>query len=83
MSRLTGYDCTPFFEKFGFLRNVALCIGDYGTKWYVMTEDMLNEFKADMNALVESGELQPMDEEMVLSIANEPNPIKKRPTIPN
>ena len=83
VSRLTGYDCTPFFEKFGFLRNVALCIGDYGTKWYVMTEDMLNEFKADMNALVESGELQPMDEEMVLSIANEPNPIKKRPTIPN
>lgn len=83
VSRLTGYDNTPFFEKFGFLRNVALCIGDYGNKWFVLTEDMLNEFKADMQALIDSGELQPMDETMVNDIANEPNPSKKRPVIPN
>jgi hypothetical protein len=48
-SRLSGYNLFPYFEKCGLLRQVAY--RTYGGAWYLMTEDMYNEFKADMNAL--------------------------------
>ena len=50
VSRLVGYNLMPYFDKWGYLRQVALRIGDYGTKYYVMTPEMYNEFKADMDA---------------------------------
>lgn len=82
-SRLTGYNLMPYFEKWGFLRNTALLIGDYGDYWYVMTMEMYNEFKADMDALVASGEIQEMPEGMVEKISNQSDDWHTRPNIPN
>lgn len=82
-SRLAGYNLYPFFEKWGFFRNVALYINDYGNKWYVMTPEMLSEFKADMEALVTSGELQPLSDEMVTTISTTAFKQFVRPEFPN
>ncbi|MGN0087303.1 MAG: M60 family metallopeptidase [Alloprevotella sp.] len=83
MSRLTGYNLFPYFEQWGFLRTVAMQIGDYGTWWYVCTQEMYDEFKADMDALVASRELQEMPEGMVEEISNTPDLFGNTPVIPN
>lgn len=93
LSRLCGYNLFPYFERWGHLRQVAMRIGDYGTFWYVMTPQMYDEFKADMDALVESGELQAMSGAMVEEISNTkdvfelqgrtPNSDTTPPAIPN
>lgn len=82
-SRLVGYDLTPYFEKWGFLRQVALEMGDYGIKYYVMTPEMYNEFKADMDKLVKDGELKEMPAGMVKAISNAPDWFQPKPGIPN
>ena len=82
-SRLVGYNLFPYFEQWGYLRQVALEIGDYGTKRYVMTEDMYNEFKQDMDALVESGELKEMPADMVKNISNSKDWFQSTPNFPN
>ena len=69
-SRLTGYNLFPYFERWGFLRQLATFVGDYGHKPNVLTKEMYDEFKADMDALVESGELKAMSEGMVEAISN-------------
>lgn len=70
VSRLTGYNLFPYFEKWGFLRQVAMSIGDYGNKSLILTEAMYDEFKADMDALVTSGELKAMPDGLVETISN-------------
>ena len=82
-SRLTGYNLTPFFEQWGYLRQVALEVGDYGQKYYVLTADMYDEFKVDMDALVKSGELKEMPEGMIEKISNAPEWFQDKPTIAN
>lgn len=82
-SRLTGYNLFPYFEAWGFLRNAAAYIGDYGDGWQILTMTAYNEFKADMDALVESGELKEMPEGMVEAISNTPNMFQSKPTFPN
>ena len=82
-SRLTGYNLFPYFEKCGFLRQIAMAVGDYGMKWYLLTPDMYNEFKDDMDALVASGELKECSDGMVKSILTQAWPASKRPNIPN
>lgn len=69
-SRLTGYNLFPYYERWGFLRQLATFVGDYGHKPHVLTKEMYDEFKADMDALVESGELKAMPEGMVEDISN-------------
>lgn len=69
-SRLLGYNLFPYFDRWGFLRQVALRVGDYGDKSILITPEMYQEFKADMDALVESGELKAMPEGMVEEISN-------------
>ena len=64
-SRLYGYNLFPYFERHGYLRNVALHVNDYSWGYYVMTMEMYNEFKADMDALVADGTLKEMPEGMV------------------
>lgn len=51
-SRLSGYNLFPFFERWGFLRQVAMYIGDYGNGWCVFPKAAYDEFKADMDELV-------------------------------
>lgn len=82
-SRLSGYNLWPYFERFGFLRTIALYIGDYGNFWYVMNDEIYDEFKADMDALVESGELKAMDENLVKAIFYCPDDWQPVPNIAN
>lgn len=69
-SRLMGYNLFPFFDAFGMFRIGAWQIGDYGTKRYIVTQEMYDEFKADMDALVADGTIKEMPEGMVEAIFN-------------
>ena len=82
-SRLAGYNLIPYFERWGFLRQAPLYIGDYGNYWFVLTPEMYQEFSDDMEALVKSGELQEMPEGMVEDISNSPDMFQNRPTFEN
>lgn len=70
VSRLSGYNLFPYFERWGYLRTVALYIGDYGNYFSVFTPEMYDEFKADMDALVANGTLKEMPSGMVEEISN-------------
>lgn len=85
ISTVTGYNWFRYFELWGYLRQVAMDINDdYGTKFYCMTPEMYDEFKADMDARVESGELQEMTDAMIHEIASLPIPkVAKNKQIPN
>jgi hypothetical protein len=82
-SELCHYNLYPFFEKFGFFRNVALEIGDYGTQYYVMMADMFDEIKTDMDEMATKNNWKTMDDNLVLKIANAALPQFKTPEIPN
>lgn len=82
-SRLSGYNLIPYFERWGFLRQAPLYIGDYGNYYYILTPEMFAEFKADMQELVDKGEIQTMPEGMVEQISNSPDMFQTRPTFPN
>ena len=58
-------------------------VGDYGNWYYLLTQDMYDEFKADMDALVESGELKTMPAGMIEAISNTPDMFQDKPTIAN
>ena len=83
ISRLSGYNLMPYFERWGFFRQIAMRIGDYGNKWMIITPDMYDEFKADMDGLVESGEIQAMPEGMVEKISNVQTRIQPKPQFQN
>ena len=76
-SRLTGYNLFPYFEKCGMLRQVAL--NTYDGNWYLMTAEMYDEFKADMESLG----LKTCDDDMVKAILTVETPKFSRPNIPN
>ncbi len=76
-SRLTGYNLFPYFEKCGMLRQVA--IHTYDGNWYLMTQDMYDEFRDDMEALG----LKQCDDAMVKAILTQSTPSYQRPDIPN
>ena len=82
-SRLSGYNLIPYFERWGFLRQAPLYIGDYGNYFFVLTPEMFAEFKADMQELVDKGEIKTMPEGMVEEISNSPEMFQTRPTFPN
>ena len=83
VSRITKYNLLPYFERWGFFRQVAMRIGDYGNKWMIITPKMYNEFKADMDALVKSGEIKAMPEGMVEAISNVQAKLQPKPVFPN
>lgn len=70
VSRISGYNLYPYFERWGFLRQIAIYIGDYGNYFSVYTPEMDKEFRADMEALVKAGTLKEMPEGMVEEISN-------------
>lgn len=88
-SRLVGYDLTPYFDAWGFFRTVAIHMQDYTPGSFIMTEEMINEFKADMQALVDDGTLKQLSDEQLNAILHcEPFNTNTRktfttPTIPN
>ena len=76
-SRLSGYNLFPYFEKCGLLRQVAY--RTFGGAWYLMTEDMYNEFKSDMEALG----LNTCDDARVKAILEVANPSWTMPSTIN
>ena len=83
LSRLTGYNLWSYFEKFGCYTVCALEQGDYGIQHYAMTQEMWDEFKADMQALEDSGELKPLTEELRKKISYVCAPAFPKPNLPN
>lgn len=83
-STLSGYNMVPYFEQWGYLRQLALCVDDdYGTKYYCMTKEMYDEFKKDMDARVESGELKEMPQTLIDEIVTQEIPKFPLIDIPN
>jgi hypothetical protein len=82
-SEICHYNLYPFFEKFGYFRNMAIEIGDYGKYYYVMMADMFDEIKQDMADMATEKGWKSMDEDLVLKIANAALPQFKTPDIPN
>lgn len=78
-SRICGYNLFPFFDKFGFMKQIYLCVDDYGNKYYAMTSYMKDEFKADMEAL----NLKTLTDAMIETISHTDIPTFDRPVIPN
>ena len=84
MSTVTGYNMFPYFEQWGYLRQIATYTSDYGDHYYCLTKDMYDEFKADMDARVESGELKEMSDELIHAISSYPIPTNTPViTVPN
>lgn len=83
LSRLTGYNLWSYFNAFGTFNVGAIEQGDYGIQHYIMTDDMYDEFKADMDALEANGTLKPLSEEMRMKISVIDAPTFTQPDIPN
>ncbi|MBD5240207.1 MAG: hypothetical protein HDS64_10675 [Bacteroidales bacterium] len=82
-SRLTGYNLWSYFERFGCLSVCALEQGDYGLQYYIMTQDMFDEFKADMEALEADGTIRPLSDELRQKISTIHAPACPKADIPN
>lgn len=78
-SRLSGYNLVPFFERWGMLRAIAMRVGDYTSSYYIMPDDMLDEFISDMDDLG----LRPVSDELIERISNVPVPQYQRPVFPD
>ncbi len=83
LSRLTGYNLWPFFERYGVFTVCAIEQGDYGIQYYIMTDDMYDEFKADMDALVADGTLKQPSDQMLQDLMYQQAPEYPAVNIPN
>lgn len=50
-SKISGYDLTDFFTKWGFLRPVNKTVDDYGQGQLIVTEQRVNEVKNKINGI--------------------------------
>ena len=69
VSQQCGYNLTPYFERFGFLRVKAFELEDYGKFTYNLTQEQLDSFHREMNLLVRKKKLKAMPDGMVEHIA--------------
>lgn len=83
LSRLCGYNLWSYFESYGVITVCALEQGDYGVQYYIMTDEMFDEFKADMDALEADGTLKPLTDEMRTALSNAKATEFPRVNIPN
>jgi hypothetical protein len=82
-SYLSGYNLYPYFEAWGFFRLLTYCKDDYGDKYIGMTQSMRDEFKADMQDLVDKGILKAMPDGMIEKISDTTSLANNKPNIPN
>jgi hypothetical protein len=84
-SKLCGYNLYPYFEKWGFFRNIAIHIGDYSNYYYVMMDDMFDEIKNDMAELTDDNgnKLKTMSDDLIETISTADIPHFSTPDIPN
>lgn len=83
LSRLTGYNLWSYFEPFGLFTVCAIEQGDYGIQYYIMTDAMYDEFKADMYQLEKDGIVKPLPDDLRIKISNADAPVYPKPEIPN
>lgn len=83
VSRITGYNMFPYFEKWGYLRVIATYFQDYSYGWHIFTQDAYDEFKEDMQALVDDGTLKEMDDDLIETISYTEDWYQDAPDIPN
>lgn len=83
LSRLTGYNLWDYFQRWGAITICALEQGDYGIHHYAVTPEIYEEFRADMQALEDAGELRPLPEDVFEAISRAPYPSFPVPNIPN
>ena len=72
VSLLSGYNLTPYFEQFGFLRVKSFELEDYGKHTYDLTQEQLDSFRREMNGMTRMKKLKPMPDGMVEHIAHLP-----------
>ena len=73
-SQLSGYNLTPYFERFGFLRIKSFDIEDnYRKGYYSLTQEQLDAFHRDMNAMVKKKKLKLMPKGMLERIVHTPD----------
>ena len=82
-STLSGYNLTPYFERFGFLRVKEFEIDDYGKSRYRLTQTQLDAFRNEMDKQVRKKKLKGMPAGMVESIAHTPDVEYERPHFEN
>ncbi len=84
-SILSGYNLVPYFERWGLLRSIAMYVGDYQSSYYLMPEDMLEEFRADMQKCTDryGNPLKEVTDEFIEKISKAPIPQYEKPVIPN
>ena len=70
VSLLSGYNLTPYFERFGFLRVKSFELEDYGKHTYHLTQEQLASFRREMNGMTKNKKLKPMPDGMVEYIAH-------------
>lgn len=70
VSLLSGYNLTPYFERFGFLRVKSFELEDYGKHTYHLTQDQLDYFRHEMNGMTKKKKLKTMPDGMVERIAH-------------
>lgn len=70
VSLLSGYNLTPYFERFGFLRIKTFELEDYGKFTYDLTQEQFDSFHREMNLLVRKKKLKTMPVGMVEQIAH-------------
>lgn len=70
VSVLSGYNLTPYFERFGFLRVKSFKLGDYGLHTYRLTQEQLDRFRREMNGMTKRKKLKPMPDGMMERIAH-------------
>jgi len=83
VSGLTNYNLWSYFERWGSFTVCAIEQGDYGIQHYVMTEEMYDEFKADMYALEKAGVVRPLPDNIREAISKAAFPTYNTPEIPN
>lgn len=70
VSQLSGYNLTPYFERFGFLRVKSFELEDYGKFTYNLTQEQLDSFRSEMDGMTKKGKAETMPKGMVEHIAH-------------
>jgi len=83
LSWLCGYNLWSFFERYGVFTVCAIEQGDYGIQYYIMTDKMYDEFKADMQAMEDAKIIKPLTDEMFQALTTIKATNCPKPNIPN
>ena len=82
-SLLSGYNLTPYFERFGLLCVTDFEIEDYGKYHYHLTQAQLDAFRKEMLTLAKKHKLKMMPAGMLEEIARTPSVEYPRPNFAN